>query len=369
MLSAVSVHILKLSLGLKFYIMSINHSYDFFIQWHLTERCNLKCRHCYQTGRNIQEMAFPEIKDAINEIADTLTAWKDIYGMDFSSSFNITGGEPFLREDLFVILDEINSRGFETYLLTNGTLINKEKAGKLAELGIKGVQVSIEGPEKIHDSIRGKNSFSSSVKGIRNLLEAGLTVTMNVTLSSLNALHFEDMFRLSSALGVQKLGFSRLVPSGTGKTMVREMLSSERVKELYNNIFSVNAGGVKTVTGDPVATQSKIKRRDNDNGDIPLSGCAAGISGLTILPDGTLLPCRRLPIPIGNIRNDSLRELWATSDVLNDLRDRSRYKGRCGTCSRWAHCRGCRAIAYAYSGTKGRADLLAQDPQCFIDHA
>jgi radical SAM protein with 4Fe4S-binding SPASM domain len=347
--------------------MAINHSYDFFIQWHLTEKCNLRCRHCYQTGRKLQEMTFPEIKEAIDEISDMLAAWKDIYGMDFSSSFNITGGEPFLREDLFLILDEINSRGFETYLLTNGTLINKERAVKLAGLGIKGVQVSIEGPEKIHDSIRGRNSFSSSVKGIRHLLDSGLTVTMNVTLSSLNAGHFEDMFRLSSALGVQKLGFSRLVPSGMGEAMVSEMLNTEEVKYLYHDIFSMNAGSVRTVTGDPVATQSKISRRDNDNGNIPLSGCAAGISGLTILSDGTLLPCRRLPVPIGNIRNDSLRELWAMSDVLNDLRDRNRYKGKCGTCKRWAHCRGCRAIAYAYSGTKGRADLLAQDPQCFIE--
>lgn len=349
--------------------MAINHSYDFFIQWHLTEKCNLRCRHCYQTGRKLQEMTFPEIKEAINEISDTLTAWKDIYCMDFSSSFNITGGEPFLREDIFDILDEINSRGFETYLLTNGTMINKEKAGKLARLGIKGVQVSIEGPEKIHNSIRGRNSFLFSVNGIRNLLDAGLTVTMNVTLSSLNAGYFKDMFRLSSGLGVHKLGFSRLVPSGTGEAMVSEMLSTEEVRNLYHDIFSMNAGGVKTVTGDPVATQSKISRRDNDNGDIPLSGCAAGISGLTILPDGTILPCRRLPVPIGNIKNDSLRELWAMSDVLNDLRDRKRYKGKCGTCKRWAHCRGCRAIAYAYSGTKGRADLLAQDPQCFIDQA
>jgi radical SAM protein with 4Fe4S-binding SPASM domain len=176
-----------------------------------------------------------------------------------------------------------------------------------------------------------------------------------------------DLFRLSSALGVQKLGFSRLVPSGRGETLVKEMLSTGDVKDLYNKIFSIDMKGLEIVTGDPVASQSRRETDDRDSGDIALGGCAAGISGLTILPDGTLLPCRRLPVPVGNILKDSLREVWASSEVLNALRDRTMYKGRCGSCRKWAHCRGCRAIAYAYSNIKGQGDFLAPDPQCFIN--
>ncbi len=96
-------------------------------------------------------------------------------------------------------------------------------------------------------------------------------------------------------------------------------------------------------------------------------GCAAGVSGLTIRPDGTMNPCRRLNIPIGNLRKDSIRDIWATSEVLCSLRDKSKYKGKCGKCNRWANCRGCRAIAYAYSQSVGKNDFLAEDPQCFID--
>jgi len=76
-----------------------------------------------------------------------------------------------------------------------------------------------------------------------------------------------------------------------------------------------------------------------------------------------VLPCRRLHVPIGNVRDDSLRQLWATSEVLQALRDRSFYKGKCAHCSRWANCRGCRAIAHAVTG-----DYLAEDPGCFIGH-
>ncbi|PIP06810.1 MAG: hypothetical protein CO012_06325 [Syntrophobacterales bacterium CG_4_8_14_3_um_filter_49_14] len=134
-------------------------------------------------------------------------------------------------------------------------------------------------------------------------------------------------------------------------------------------IFSINADSLEIVTGDPVASQFIAETENKDLGDISSGGCAAGISGLTILPDGTLVPCRRLQIPIGNIRKDSLREVWATSDVLNALRNRKSYKGKCGNCKRWAECRGCRAIAYYCSMADGEPDILAADPQCFIEGA
>ena len=346
--------------------MSIGNTHEFFIQLHLTENCNLSCRHCYQEGRKTNEMSLSEIKDAINEISDTINEWSETYDIAFLRSFNVTGGEPLLFKDLFEILNEIRKKDFEIYLLTNGTLIDKKKAKALLNAGIKGVQVSLEGPENIHDSIRGRGSFFASLNGVRNLLEAGLQVTLNVTLSAVNADHFINMIKIASTLGVQRLGFSRLVPSGKGLGMLDEMIDKTKTKEIYEKIFSLNTDNLKIVTGDPVATQSTIGDFENDLGDFPSGGSAAGISGLTILPDGTITPCRRLPIPIGNVRKDSIREVWATSSVLESLRDRAKYKGKCGLCKRWTGCRGCRAIAYAFSKTKGKNDFLSDDPQCFI---
>jgi len=346
--------------------MPVNTAFDFFIQMHITERCNLSCRHCYQTGRYVDEMSLPEIRDAVSEIADTVNDWKDTYGMHFSPSCTVTGGEPFLRADLFDILSSIRNQGFDISLLTNGILADDTRAKSLSAIGVKSVQVSIEGPEQIHDSIRGKGSFSGSRRGIRNLLDAGITVTLNVTLSALNAGYFTDSIELAQAWNVQRLGFSRLVPSGRGEGLLKETLSIESVKDLYRKIFALDTGALEIVTGDPVASQVTGGNSD-DQGDIPLGGCAAGVSGLTILPDGTMVPCRRLHIPIGNIRQDSFREVWATSGILEDLRSRSRYRGKCGVCTRWAQCRGCRAIAYAFSRAQGENDFLAEDPQCFIE--
>ena len=99
----------------------------------------------------------------------------------------------------------------------------------------------------------------------------------------------------------------------------------------------------------------------------PCGGCAAGVAGLTILADGAVVPCRRLNLPLGMAGRDSLREIWAASPVLEALRDKSRYQGKCGACARWADCRGCRAIAYEYAKSHGNPDFLAPDPQCFIE--
>ncbi len=347
--------------------MSINDSLDFIVQWHLTEKCNLRCKHCYQTNKQTSELSLSEIASSFEEISGTFNIWKEMYDINFSPSFNITGGEPFLRKDLFDVISLIKGMNYELYLLTNGIFIDKNKAERLYALGVNGVQVSIEGPEKTHDSIRGEHSYAYSIKGIRHLLKAGLTVTLNCTLSALNADYFIELFKLSSDLGVQKLGFSRLVPYGTGKHMLKDMLSSEETRGLYDRIFSMKTNGLKIVTGDPVASLSRTNNSKNDSGNIPIGGCSAGISGITILSDGTLVPCRRLPLPIGNIMKDSLREIWSMSDILNSLRDRNSYKGKCGACNKWAQCRGCRAIAFSYSASNGTGDLHAPDPQCFIN--
>jgi len=344
----------------------ITQSFDFFVQWHLTERCNLRCKHCYQTGSKGHEMSLSEVREVVGEVSDMLVEWEEKYGIVFSPSFNITGGEPFLRHDIFRVLEEIRSRGFDVYLLSNGILIDKERAKMLSDLGVRGVQVSIEGPEEIHEMIRGKGSFSSAMRGVQHLLDAGVIVTFNVTLSDLNADYFMEMVELSSSTGVQRLGFSRLVPAGGGASLLQNMLRKEKVKELYEAILPLKVDGIEIVTGDPILSQMSSNDK-KDRGSIPVGGCAASVSGVTILQDGTITPCRRLPIPIGNVRKDSLREVWATSEVLLKLRDRTYYKGKCGRCLRWASCRGCRAIAYAYSCSKGKENFLSEDPQCFIE--
>lgn len=336
------------------------------MQLHLTERCNLRCSHCYQGEKRPDEMSLPEIKAIIDETSQMLADWKESYDLSFTSSFNVTGGEPFLRKDIFHVLEKLKDNSFDTYILTNGTLVTRDIATALALLKVEGVQVSMEGPEDIHDAIRGAGSFKASLKGIGHLLDEGLELTLNTTLSEMNAPYFMDMIELASELGAQRLGFSRLVPSGCGKKMLDSMLQPADVKDLYNKIFSSDTKGLQITTGDPIAEQLRCTAGEDPADPAASGGCAAGVSGLTILPDGTVTPCRRLPVPIGNVKHDSLRDIWSSSETLKALRDKGSYKGKCGKCKKWSSCRGCRAIAYAWSQANGKADYLAEDPQCFL---
>ena len=127
--------------------IAANEPFDFFIQWHLTERCNLWCKHCYQGERSSEEMSLQEAKEVVSEVSAMLQEWSKAYGVAFSPSFNITGGEPLLRRDLFDILGEIKRSGFEIFLLPKGTLVDSGRSRLLAVRGIKGVQVSFVGGE------------------------------------------------------------------------------------------------------------------------------------------------------------------------------------------------------------------------------
>lgn len=346
--------------------MAVGNAFEFFIQWHLTERCNLRCLHCYQTRLRPGELRLDQIEAVIAEVSETLEAWSGLYDIPFSLSYNMTGGEPYLRPDLFDILKSIGSRKTVFYILTNGSLITSDIAQRTAESRANGVQVSLEGPQHVHDKIRGRGSFVAALDGVSHLVSAGLTVTLNTTLSRINAEHASDLAQIAKDCGVRRLGFTRLVPSGMGKALSSEMLDSESLRSLYTQLLSLQTEEVEIVIGDPLASQIQRDGVPKEAGSmLALSGCAAGISGLTFLSDGTVVPCRRLPIPLGNVASDALRDIWATSPVLNRLRDRKAYRGRCGKCERWSICRGCRAIAHACSDKED--GYLDDDPQCFME--
>ncbi len=128
----------------------------------------------------------------------------------------------------------------------------------------------------------------------------------------------------------------------------------------------MKVAGLEIATGDPMAAQMNLSEPAGDDDSFPAGGCAAGVSGLTILADGKVTPCRRLPLPLGRVGRDSLRRFGQRHRYWKRFRDRSRYEGACARCRRWAGCRGCRAMAYAYAAVQGEPDYLAEDPQCFM---
>ncbi len=337
--------------------------YDFFVQWHLTERCNLRCRHCYQWGA-VSEMSCQEICGAIDNVRSALKSWVTEYDMQMSPSFHFTGGEPFLRQDLFEILGYVRDCGFSVSLMSNGTLIDGDMARRIKEAGVSDVQISLDGLEATHESLRGKGSFNRTLAGIRNLVAQGVEANINLTVSRLNMSETGELVRLAEELGVGAIAFSRLVPTGRGKGLSSEALSREEVAHFYDELRKFKDKSRVVVTSrDPLAAISDMVG-DVPQAEMPIGGCAAGIFGVTITADGTIMPCRRMDLPVGNIKEVSFRQLWVESPVLWSLRRREGYHGGCESCRYWAVCRGCRAIALAYARASGHEDCLGPDPQC-----
>jgi len=337
--------------------------FDFFVQFHLTERCNLACRHCYQS-RPVSEMNYEEVCGAIADVKTAIEGWAKDYEMDVSPSLHFTGGEPLLREDLFSILRYAWGAGFSMSLMSNGTLIDGMTAKQLRRAQVRDIQISLDGLEATHDKLRGRGSYQRTLAGIGNLAGEGLEANINVTVSRLNMRQTKELVALAEEIGAGSIAFSRLVPSGRGKKLTEQALTPQEVATFYNDLHQYRSNAKVIVTSrDPLATIADLNG-DIPQTELPMGGCAAGMFGVTITADGTVMPCRRMDLPIGNIKTDRFRDLWSDSPVLWQLRTRQEYHGSCEKCRYWPVCRGCRAIALASARASGRDDYLGSDPQC-----
>jgi radical SAM protein with 4Fe4S-binding SPASM domain len=305
-----------------------------------------------------------EVKHEIDGATEMFQAWESKHGILVSPSIHFTGGEPFLYQGLWDVIAYSKGKGYGVALMTNGSLLDREKAQRVFDLKISDIQVSLEGPPGLHDSIRGKGSFAGAAKGVEHLVACGNRVSANVTLSRLNADTIEETVEIAKGMGFYGIGFSRMVPCGRGKELLDSFLTPEELRSAYQKIVSLGSPSFEVVSGDPLAG-TLVETKISSGCNLTLSGCSAGFSGVTITSNGSVMPCRRIGLVAGNLRKKSLRSIWASSGLLWKLRKRESYQGRCGRCSLWPSCRGCRAVAYAYSLAQGKADLFSDDPQCW----
>jgi len=319
------------------------------VVWNVTSRCNFTCKHCYVPPPDHRDLSFDEAKDLLNQLAEL--------GAD---DLHISGGEPLMRDDLFDVIREAVELGFHVDTITNGWYVNRENARKFKESGVAHVSVSTDGIGKTHDDFRNKpKSFEQCVEAIKTLRGEGVEAYLSPTISKLNLKELPDLLALAESLDAN-FSTKVLVPIGSAKILDKYCLSPEEQRKFYEFIFSRKAENKIdiTTTCSPYSILFS-KRAPKDDGRIH-GGCTGGIDLLCITSDGRVMPCSRLQMPLGNVRNDKLIDVWYSSDVLATLRDRSNLKGKCGRCAYKNWCGGCRAMALAKLG-----DHLAEDPTCW----
>lgn len=344
------------------YVKSLAVPRSLHLQWHITEKCNLNCRHCYTEKKYLKnELSEEELYMVLNQYKDLLKIWeiskRDTY-------LSLTGGEPFLRKEFFPLLEKCyeNRDLFRYNVMTNGMFIDRENARRLRELEVENVQLSIEGMKEQNDYIRGKGTFEKIIKATEILKDENIYVSFSLTVQKGNLKDLDDLIELCLKKGVNVLGVGRLVPWGRGESLENKLLEPSELKKLYEHIFRKNKELKEKNMNLFITTGCSNSLWCSQDSDFMTHGCSVGYDCLTPMPNGDVLPCRRLPIKLGNVREKTLFEIWYESNKLWEMRNLNNYSELCRNCEHWERCRGgSRCVSYGYF-----MNIFAPDPQCWI---
>jgi radical SAM protein with 4Fe4S-binding SPASM domain len=323
-----------------------------FVDWAITNRCNLHCRHC--RGLAPTELASSRAVEVAKEIADLKPGW-----------VIVEGGEPLLRPDLIPILETLREQGLTVYLITNGTLVDDQWGATLAALGIHGM-VSIDGAdEQTVNEIRPGASLAQLTEASRQLAQFGILDAINMTLCRSNLSQLPAMVEMAHQLGAGSLTVIGFKPSRcaavSGLTPAELSFAIRTLAQIPWPL--------------PVFVDEPFFWPLVKHWNLPLqrsatsSGIMAGTTTACVLgeylfigADGTTTPCTFAPIHVGCAATTGLAELWEkirTSPFIARLRDPKTRTGPCRECPYLADCKGCRSRTYLLTG-----DWFGSDPAC-----
>ncbi|MDH5713100.1 MAG: radical SAM protein [Candidatus Bathyarchaeota archaeon] len=359
------------------------------IVWNFTNRCNLNCLHCHQDSSpasSRSELTTSQVFKVTDNMSDAGVA-----------ILTFSGGEPLLRRDLYDAIERANDNGMLCTIASNGTLITPKVAKKLAKVGIKRVEIGLDGARaETHDFLRNKpGSFEATIEGIKNCATVGFDeLATTMTLHSKNINELEETMDLAEKLGATRFYLNRLIPAGRGiEACYLDVTPREKIKALealYNKFYkSVTEGlgmqcyargmtyyarlGYERSKGKVFTVSealsgyekmfqekfglevSKIVRKLSTG----FGGCSVGLTYAGLTASGDLLPCVPAPIKLGNLLEQSLEEIWIQNELLNYIRNRKELKGSCKICAYGDLCGGCRYTAYITNG-----DWLGPDASC-----
>jgi radical SAM protein with 4Fe4S-binding SPASM domain len=310
----------------------------------LTYRCNERCVHCYLDHHDYGEMTTPEVKNVLDQLAEA--------GALF---LTFSGGEIFLRQDLFELIAYGRELNFDVSLKTNALLIDQSRARKLRELDIRKIQISIYSADAaIHDAItKVTGSLERSLRAIQFLLAEGLQVKLACPLMKQNLAAFRDVQLLAEKLGVPymlDLTITPMMDGGDGVLRLRssatELLQVLQDQNLNSRACAPSEAETEAAFATGSATSSGIESGAYD--DIP---CSAGHNSCYISPYGDVSPCVQMPKPAGNLRKQRFDEIWYGSTEMNRVRAvRESQLPLCSSCSVRNYCERCPGLAQMEGG-------------------
>ncbi len=346
------------------------------VVWNSTRTCNLTCRHCYMSSDAKlykDELSTEEAKQFIDDLADFKVP-----------VILFSGGEPLIRPDFFELAEYAEKKGIRPTLSTNGTLITREVAQKIKDIGVGYVGISLDGLRDVNDKFRGKEgAFDAAMQGIKNCVAVDQRVGLRFTINHHNIQELERIFDFIEAENINRVCFYHLVYSGRGNQMMDEDVTAEesrkamdiiirRTKDfeargLKKEILTVDnhCDGIymylKAVSEGDTVVAKQIEKYIAMNG-----GNRSGIAFGEVDPMGYVHPDQFTQHhTFGNVRNRKFGDIWsdASNEIMAGLKDRKPLlKGRCSKCKYLANCNGnFRTRAEARTG-----DFWESDPSCYL---
>lgn len=288
----------------------------------ITNRCNISCKMCDIACEKSEELPAEQWKKVIEDVNKI-----------GASSVVFSGGEPLLRKDIFGLISFVKDTGLTACITSNGLLINSEVANRLSQSGVDVVNISVEGPEKIHDYLRGKGSYKKAISALSNLKRYGVESTIATVVSRYNYKYLEHIVKIADQLGATTIKFQ---PFNSlflrDKSREKEFfLSKKDAVELSHVIDKAESFSLKRgITMNP---SSYLKRMPLylSRGLIGGNGASCGAiwTSCPINSEGEIYPCWVLSEKdrlIGNITESSLLEIW-DSEYHDLLRDKIKNEG------------------------------------------
>lgn len=345
------------------------------VAWNMTRRCNLRCLHCYLDSEDIDyagELTTEQAKAMIDDLAEM-----------GSPVLLFSGGEPFLRKDLFELGEYTIAKGIRAVISSNGTLIDDEKAKRVAEVGFSYVGISIDGARKTHDHFRQKEgAFDAAIKGIENCLKHGVKAGVRLTVNQHNYKDLPEVLDLVEKYKIPRFCMYHLVYSGRGKDLAKQDLTNEQARDIVDQLIAKTYDwyerGVETeiLTTDNHADGIMVEkhiRKTNPDRAVEVTelqklhgGCSAGRKFANVDWVGDVHACQFWShVTLGNVKERKFSEIWTdeSNELLQKLKNMHEHVGgeRCGVCNYKTVCGGCRIRAEAING-----DTWGDDPACYL---
>ncbi|OYT64057.1 12,18-didecarboxysiroheme deacetylase [Methanosarcinales archaeon ex4484_138] len=348
------------------------------VVWNMTQRCNLRCVHCYSRSENI-------------EYGDELTTDEGIDLIDDLAQFGVpvilfSGGEPLMRRDFPELANHAREMGMRVVLSTNGTLITEKMARVLREIDLSYVGVSLDGMRETNDRFRGVNgAFDAALGGIQNCKMEKIKVGLRFTINKKNVSDVPAIFDLLKMENIPRVCFYHLVYAGRGSKLVKEDLSHEesrktldlimkRTRALHESGFPIESLTVDNHC-DGIYIYLSLLKEDPERAEEVYEllqmnrGNSSGIGIACVSWDGSVHADQFWRhYSFGNVRERKFSEIWTdTSDpVMAGLKNRKplikTHGDRCAKCKWFDICNGnLRVRAEAVHN-----DIWADDPACYL---